>query len=89
MGNVASNTGFTHSHVDYVGVRLSHSYCPDCGCFEETIRDVLPVCTTVGGFPHSSGTGAKVKHHRFFGVTGNGNYTSASVRANISPLQNL
>src|SRR5260221_8211889 len=60
--DIAANRCLAHANIDHIGIRFGDSDSANRSSFEESIRDVLPVLTTVGGLPDTSTSGAEVEY---------------------------
>ena len=89
VGDVDANAGLAGPRVDHVGVGIGDGNGSHGGGIEEAVGDVLPVGAAVGGLPYPTGTGTEVKNVGVHGITGDGDYAPAPVRAYATPSEDV
>src|SRR6266702_733790 len=80
MRDITANCGLAHANIDHVGIRFGDGDSANRSSLEESIRDVLPVLSTIGCLPDASTCRAKVKYlwvdwiacHRYHAPTAKG-----------------
>src|SRR5262249_7930413 len=86
--DVAANTSFTGTHVDHVVVGSRNGNGSDGGD-GLLVKERLPVCSSVGGSPHTSRSRAEIKHAGFTWDTGHCQYASAAKRSHLPPAHSV
>ena len=89
VGDVAAKGGFTHAHVDDVGVGLGDGYSADGAGLEVAVGYVLPEHASVVGLPDAAAAASEVERGQVTGVTGHGDNAASPERPDTAPFQRL
>jgi hypothetical protein len=60
---------FTHTHIDNVGIAFGYCHCTNGAGRKKSIGDILPMLSSIAGFPKASTRSSKVIGERVLNYT--------------------